>query len=161
MTDRGQVRGGGSRQEVIELAALGSHRANNVVLALPVERLDFGSKRSPLAAFDATLDDSATVAGLVACGWIAEWTVGGCRRHRGRRTGQPDVMTGSHDWQVLVDMNQDGAYPEVMWELADARVTDGGGITWQTHDRAEVVLRQPRVRTSVAVTPAASRSRRW
>lgn len=35
-----------------------------------------------------------------------------------------DAMATSHDWAVLAEMNEEGDWPEVVWELADAMPTD-------------------------------------
>jgi hypothetical protein len=61
----------------------------------------------------------AKVTGRVACGWIAEWK-------RAKRAGDDaaqrkatDALRGSHQWKILNDMNDDGDYPELLWEYAD------------------------------------------
>lgn len=71
----------------------------------------------------------AAVAGSVACGWIGEFD-------RATRAGdQPaaskaaDAMATSRDWAILREMDAEGDYPEVVWEMADdlaaGRVPEG------------------------------------
>ena len=67
----------------------------------------------------------AQVAGAVACAWIEQWV-------DARRAGDPTstrqavgAMATSHRWPILLEMNEEGDYPEVLWDLADAMATDG------------------------------------
>ncbi|MFI6262528.1 hypothetical protein [Micromonospora sp. NPDC051006] len=67
----------------------------------------------------------AQVTSRVGCAWIAEWL-------RAKRAGDDaalqraaDALSGSHQWRVLHDMNDQGDWPEVFWEIAD-KVAAGG-----------------------------------
>ena len=89
----------------------------------------------------------AKVAGSVACAWIDRWT-------EGRRTGDEaaereavDAMGTSRNWRVLNEMNSDGDYPEVLWELADAMASDGaveGGRRMSVEESAPDALGCPK-----------------
>jgi hypothetical protein len=61
----------------------------------------------------------AGVTSRVGCAWIAEW-------QRAKRAGDDaalrraaDALRSSHQWKVLHQMNADGDWPEVFWEVAD------------------------------------------
>ena len=58
----------------------------------------------------------AKVTGAVACGWVHQWAHG----DPAQRTEAATAMRGSHDWAILKEMNRDGDYPEVLWEIAGA-----------------------------------------
>ena len=61
----------------------------------------------------------AQVAGAVACAWLDRWD--DARRDgdaRAERTALQAMQT-SKRWPVLLQMNADGDYPEVVWEIAD------------------------------------------
>ncbi|MFI7585783.1 hypothetical protein ACIB24_01765 [Spongisporangium articulatum] len=62
----------------------------------------------------------AHVAGQVACGWIKDWIDAGRDGDKAERKQAAQALASSHDWSVLLKMNPDGDYPEVLWELADA-----------------------------------------
>jgi hypothetical protein len=67
----------------------------------------------------------AQVAGAVACAWIGQWVDA---RRAGDESGAQQAVTAmatSHRWPILLEMNEEGDYPEVLWELADAMATDG------------------------------------
>ena len=61
----------------------------------------------------------ARVAGAVACGWFASW-VAGDERAKQRALA---ALASSRSWPVLLAMNAEGDYPEVLWQLADAAAT--------------------------------------
>jgi hypothetical protein len=59
------------------------------------------------------------VTGRVGCAWIAEWL-------RAKRAGDDaalqragDALRSSHEWRVLHEMDAQGDWPEVFWEIAD------------------------------------------
>jgi RNA polymerase sigma factor (sigma-70 family) len=76
----------------------------------------------------ATLNDLGTyddyqfgfrVTRRVGCGWIAEWL-------RAKKAGDDaalkraaDALRSSHKWKVLHQMNDEGDWPEALWETAD------------------------------------------
>jgi hypothetical protein len=67
----------------------------------------------------------ADVAGAVACAWIERWIAA---REEGDKAGAreaADAMATSRTWPVLVEMDADGDYPEVLWEYAAAMSSDG------------------------------------
>lgn len=59
----------------------------------------------------------AAVTSLVGCGWIAEWL-------RAKQAGDEaglrkaaDALRGSRDWPVLHQINGEGGWPEVFWQV--------------------------------------------
>lgn len=64
----------------------------------------------------------AQVTGRVACAWIAEWRRAEQAGDDPARQKATDALRGSHQWKVLHDMNDEGDYPEVLWEYADRTV---------------------------------------
>jgi hypothetical protein len=83
----------------------------------------------------------AQVAGAVACAWLDRWVA--ARREgddRGLRQSVGALAT-SHEWRVLLDMNAEGDYPEVLWLYADAVAANapiqaGGQLTVEQSFRA-------------------------
>ena len=66
----------------------------------------------------------AQVAGAVACSWLKHWSEA---RHSGDETAARaavDAMATSNRWPVLLEMNELGDYPEVLWQYADAMATN-------------------------------------
>ena len=73
----------------------------------------------------------AHVTGPIACAWIEQWV-------DATRTGDTqaaqeaiDAMATSHNWDILLEMETQGGWSHVVWELADAIATDGtidGGL---------------------------------
>jgi hypothetical protein len=60
----------------------------------------------------------AAVTGTVSCLWFRQW---GQARRAGDRAAAAeaeDAMATSRHWAILREMAKDGAYPEVVWELA-------------------------------------------
>ena len=67
----------------------------------------------------------ARVSGAVACAWIGKWVAA---REAGDTAGvQAAVaaMATAREWPVLREMDAEGAYPEVLWELAAAMPSNG------------------------------------
>ncbi|HJQ44588.1 MAG TPA: hypothetical protein VJ831_15970 [Jatrophihabitantaceae bacterium] len=58
----------------------------------------------------------AHVIAAVSCAWIHQWAHG----TPAERAEAAAAMAGSHNWAILNEMNSDGDYPEVVWEIADA-----------------------------------------
>jgi hypothetical protein len=85
----------------------------------------------------------ARVAGAVACAWIERWI-------EARRTGDADgaatavrAMEGSRRWPILLEMQAEGDYPEVLWEYAGALAGDGtvvGGRVLSVEESYEAAL---------------------
>jgi hypothetical protein len=60
------------------------------------------------------------VSGAVACAWIDRWVTA---RRTGDEVGVRNAVSAiesSHGWPILREMDEEGDYPEVLWELADA-----------------------------------------
>jgi hypothetical protein len=82
----------------------------------------------------------AAVTGTVSCLWFRQW---GEARRTGDRAGAAEAeaaMATSKQWPILREMNTDGAYPEVVWELAAAMpsgVWKWGPHTWRLLPHAE------------------------
>ena len=64
------------------------------------------------------------MAGAVACAWIGRWLEATDAGNRVAASAAVAAMATSHRWAVLKEMNREGAYPEVLWELADAMPAD-------------------------------------
>ena len=67
----------------------------------------------------------ATVVSSVACLWIEQWADA---RTSGDTVGEVeaiDAMASSHGWAILVEMDDEGGYSDVVWEYADAIGDDG------------------------------------
>jgi hypothetical protein len=62
----------------------------------------------------------AKVAGAVACAWLDQWVDAMSNGNNGRAQEAVAAMTTSHNWAILLEMDEAGDYPEVLWELADA-----------------------------------------
>jgi hypothetical protein len=63
----------------------------------------------------------ARVAGAVACAWIAQWA----RGDAAQRDEAVAALRSSHGWPILHEMRASGAYPDVLWQYADAVAGDG------------------------------------
>jgi hypothetical protein len=82
-----------------------------------------GFAAAPLLEGNAVRDRyqlGAQVAGAVACAWIDRWV-------DARRTGKTGLereavaaLETARSWQVLREMNDEGDYPEVLWQYVDA-----------------------------------------
>jgi hypothetical protein len=115
-------------------AALPSTTVTPEQRATEVSRMLAGLPRPP--GFDpARLADSdlsqdryqlgAQVVGAVTCGWINEWIAGRAGGDTARASAAVDALAGSRTWPVLLEMNPDGDYPEVVWQFADSIAGDG------------------------------------
>jgi hypothetical protein len=82
----------------------------------------------------------AAVTGTVSCLWFRQWG-------QARRTGDEaaaaeavQAMGTSRQWPILREMNRDGDYPELVWQLAAAMPSgfwDWGPHHWRLLPRAE------------------------
>jgi len=87
-----------------------------------------GFDSTAIRATDALRDRyqlGAQVSGAVACAWIERWVAA---RRAGDEAGERaavDAMATSSTWPVLQEMDAEGDYPEVLWELATAMKTNG------------------------------------
>jgi hypothetical protein len=62
----------------------------------------------------------ASVTATVSCLWFRQW---GAARRSGDTAAATEAaraMATSHEWKILHQMEKDGAFPEVLWEVADA-----------------------------------------
>jgi hypothetical protein len=66
----------------------------------------------------------ARVAGAVACGWIEQWIAARRAGDRGAAAAAVEAMQTSRRWPILREMQAEGDYPKVLWELADAMQHD-------------------------------------
>jgi hypothetical protein len=62
----------------------------------------------------------AKVTGAVACAWIGQWVDATSKSNEGRAQEAVEAMATSHNWAILIEMDAEGDWPEVLWELADA-----------------------------------------
>jgi hypothetical protein len=66
----------------------------------------------------------AQVTGRVGCAWIAEWERAKLAGDDAALRRAADALRSSHNWKVLHRMDDEGAWPEVFWDIAD-RVAAG------------------------------------
>jgi hypothetical protein len=67
----------------------------------------------------------AEVAGAVACAWIDRWVAARRAEDDAGTREAVDAMSTSRTWTILLEMDEEGFYPEVLWELAAAMETNG------------------------------------
>jgi hypothetical protein len=67
----------------------------------------------------------ARVAGAVACAWIDRWVAARKAGDAAGAAAATEAMATARGWPVLLEMNAEGDYPEVLWELASAMPNDG------------------------------------
>jgi hypothetical protein len=67
----------------------------------------------------------AQVVSAVACGWIDQWVTATATGDNEQMTAAAEALATSHDWAILLEMQERGAYPQVLWEYADAIGGDG------------------------------------
>lgn len=67
----------------------------------------------------------ARVTGAVACQWIEQWAAATEAGDAAEADEAVAAMATSRDWPVLQEMVDEGGYPEVVWEYADAIANDG------------------------------------
>jgi hypothetical protein len=82
----------------------------------------------------------ASVTGTVSCLWFRQW---GEARRSGDRAAEAEAekaMATSKNWSILRKMAKDGAYPELIWELAAAMPSgywQWNGRKWRLLPHAE------------------------
>jgi hypothetical protein len=59
------------------------------------------------------------VTGAIACAWIDRWVAARRADDDVGRRNAVSAMQSSHGWPILLGMDEEGDYPEVLWELAD------------------------------------------
>lgn len=62
----------------------------------------------------------AAVIGSVACGWISVWIEAVDSGDDATAQQAVDAMASSRQWATLLSMDQEGDYPEAIWQYADA-----------------------------------------
>jgi hypothetical protein len=67
----------------------------------------------------------AQVAGAVACAWIDRWVSARRAEDDAGAREAVDAMATSRTWAILLEMDEEGDYPEVLWEHAAAMPTNG------------------------------------
>ena len=85
---------------------------------------------APLRTGEAVKDRyqlGAHVTGAVACAWLDRWTLQLGSGDQADADEAAAAMQTSHEWDVLLEMDDEGDYPEVLWEIADAMQDNGAG----------------------------------
>jgi hypothetical protein len=67
------------------------------------------------------------VAGAVACGWIDQWVAARKAGDAAAERSAVAALASAREWPLLRELNAQGDYPEVVWELADG-VANGGAL---------------------------------
>jgi len=88
-----------------------------------------GFDQSVLASFGVSdrYQLGAQVTGAVACGWLDLWVAAEAAGDQAAMTQAAEAMASARSWPILLEMDAEGYYPEVLWQYADALAT--GGIT--------------------------------
>jgi hypothetical protein len=60
----------------------------------------------------------AVTLGAVVCSWIDEWTRAGARGDDAARQRAYDALASSARWPFLREMDEQGDYPEAIWQVA-------------------------------------------
>jgi hypothetical protein len=74
----------------------------------------------------------AQVIGTVVCGWLDQWVTASPSGDDASAQEASEALSTSRQWQTLQDMSQQGDYPLVVWEYADAIAGDGTVIGGRT-----------------------------
>lgn len=61
----------------------------------------------------------ARVTGTVTCAWVERWQQGTRAGNEAEAAEAVAALQSSKDWPILLEMNDQGDYPEVLWEIAD------------------------------------------
>ena len=67
----------------------------------------------------------ALVSGSIACAWFDMWVAADARGDVTAKRQAADAMATSRTWRILLEMEAEGAYPQVLWEYADDLANDG------------------------------------
>ncbi|MFT4262148.1 MAG: hypothetical protein QM572_02090 [Nocardioides sp.] len=86
--------------------------AQKVLADIPVPP---GFRYHPVGGVDDAYQFGAKVTSQVFCSWVAVYRSGDATT----RQQAVDALESSHDWKVLNDMNEEGDWPEVVWEMSD------------------------------------------
>ena len=72
----------------------------------------------------------AQVAGAVACGWLDQWVAADRTGDEVGKSEAAEALASSPTWPILLEMNDEGDYPEAVWEYSAA--ANGGRINLST-----------------------------
>lgn len=67
----------------------------------------------------------AQVSGTIACAWFEIWIAADASGGSAGKRQAADAMATSRTWPILLEMQADGDYPDVLWEYADDLANDG------------------------------------
>ena len=78
----------------------------------------------------------AQVSAAVACGWIAQYLAAQKSGDTAAAAAATEAMKTSRTWPILLELQKDGAFPQVLWQYADA--VDGKPLPKGTLDQSYV-----------------------
>jgi len=85
--------------------------------------------RAALIADDGLVVDryqlAARVTELVACGWVGQWVDATAMGDTATAQQSVDAMSTSFQWDILLEPQREGLYPQLIWEFATAIAGDG------------------------------------
>jgi hypothetical protein len=106
--------------EVVRPAAEHASVVDDMLRGLPVPPgLDVAALRRSGSVRD-RYQLGAQVTGAVACGWIHRYIAATQSGDTPSADAAAKAMATSRTWPILLEMQADGAYPEVLWMFADA-----------------------------------------
>ena len=98
---------------------------NQMLTGIP---LPPGFDSKAIRATDAVRDSyqlGAQVSGAVTCAWIERWVAAREADDEAGARLAVEAMVTSRTWPVLLEMDDEGDYPEAVWEYAAAMATNG------------------------------------
>ena len=98
---------------------------NQMLTGIP---LPPGFDSKAIRATDAVRDSyqlGAQVSGAVTCAWIERWVAAREADDEAGARLAVEAMVTSWTWPVLLEMDDEGDYPEAVWEYAAAMATNG------------------------------------
>ena len=108
-------------------------RATAVAEMLQGLPLPTGFDQGVLDRIDSGVSDryqlGARVAGAVACAWIDQWVAADATGDATAKAEAAEAIGTARTWPILLEMEEAGDYPEVIWEYADdINLRDGSGL---------------------------------
>ena len=103
-------------------------RAGIVAAMLEDIPLPRGFDVTDLEASDGVSDRyqlGARVTGAVACAWIEQWIEASAAGDTSAETEAIEALESSRNWAILHEMATSGAFPQVLWEYAEAIAATG------------------------------------
>lgn len=67
----------------------------------------------------------AQVTGAVGCAWAEQWVAARATGDTNAAATAVTAMSTSHDWAILEEMSNQGAWPQIFWMVADGMAGDG------------------------------------